>query len=116
MENLLSQHDLIEILRINDFALKTQLQIKKDFELIGVQLFHERSNNPTYDQLFLEVNSGLTEITQQGEQALLRLLYQIDIPERDFLKTISGDNFIAKMSQLIIRREAYKVYLRSQFG
>lgn len=115
MENLLSQHDLIEILRTDDFALKTQFQIKKDFGMFGIFLFDQTNPDPTYDQLFIEVNTGLAEVTEQGEQALLRLLYQIDIPEKDFLTAVSSENFIEQMSQLIIRREAYKVYLRSKF-
>lgn len=112
---MLSQRDFIEILRTDDFALKTQQQIKKDFGMFGIHLFDETSITPSYDDLFFEVIDGLTKATEKGEQHLLRLLYQIDIPEKDFLSSISSDNFLEEMSKMIIQRESYKVYLRSKF-
>ena len=50
-----------------------------------------------------------------GEHQTMQLLYQVDIPQQDFLDLTSDPNFIQKMSILILRREAYKVYLRARY-
>ena len=51
----------------------------------------------------------------QGERQTLQLLYRIDIPQQDFLALTADPAFIEKMSELIVKREAYKVYLRSRY-
>lgn len=97
-----------------DFVLKTQRQIAKDFGSSRIYFSSEFCSNPlSYLQLIDAVGEKLGELMILGEAQTLQLLYQIDVPERDFLALTTDTKFIQKMSVLIIKREAYKVYLRS---
>ena len=116
MELLLSQNDVLVRIEQADFALKTQQQIEKDFYSSGVSF--ETSFTSTawnYSQIFDAVQDQLTEIMKRGETQLLQLLYQIDIPQNQFLASLGESNFSEQLTELIIRREAFKVYLRSKF-
>jgi hypothetical protein len=53
---------------------------------------------------------------QEGETRLLQLLYTIDFPEKEFLSLTTQADFLAQLSQRILFREAYKVYLRKKFS
>jgi hypothetical protein len=53
---------------------------------------------------------------QEGETRLLQLLYTIDLPEKEFLSLTTQADFLALLSQRILFREAYKVYLRKKFS
>lgn len=99
-----------------DFVLKTQRQIAKDFGTSGIDFNSEFSANPlSYLELIDTVGEKLGELMILGETQTLQLLYQIDIPQQDFLALTTDAEFIQKMSALIVRREAYKVYLRSVY-
>lgn len=100
----------------NDFVLKTQRQIAKDFNQSGIEFDPDFSNQELdYDQIQLEVESQLIQVMRLGETQLLQLLYQIDIPQSSFLDLLGKTNIAELLSDLILRREAYKVYLRSKF-
>ena len=59
------------------------------------------------------ISEMLSVVLQKGERQTLQLLYQINIPQSQFLSNTTDPNFLLKTSQLIITREAQKVYLRS---
>ena len=99
-----------------DFVLKTQQQIAKDFNLSAVDfdaLF--LSQELDYDEILIEVQAKLVEVMKFGETQLLQLMYQIDIPQSQFLDLLGKSTIAEELSELILRREAYKVYLRSKF-
>ncbi len=104
------------LLRFEDtqFALKTQAQIAKDFERLG------HSAHPSLllkavslKELQLIVEEMLANVVQLGESQTLQLLYIIDIQQATFLALTSDPNFLSKGAELIIHREAQKVYFRS---
>jgi hypothetical protein len=68
------------------------------------------------NEIIQHVSEKLEEVLKRGETATLQLLYQIDIPQNDFLALTTSTNFIPKMCELIVRRTAYKVYLRNMFS
>ena len=116
MEYLLSKEQLIAKFGVPDFVLKTQRQIAKDFMIVSFKMDPKfESEEFNYDQIKNEVACQLVEVMKLGETTLLQLLYQIDIPQSKFLNLISEVDFVQQMSDMIIRREAYKVYLRSKF-
>ena len=61
------------------------------------------------------IEQKLAELLQFGEQTLLNYLYQVDIPEKQFALLLNDNLFLPKMSEIILKREAYKVYLRSKY-
>ena len=116
MEYLLSKEELKTQFTVPDFVLKTQRQIAKDFSIISFRISADfESTELNYDQIKCEVEAQLVEVMKLGETTLLQLLYQIDIPQSKFLSIITQADFVQQMSDMIIRREAYKVYLRSKF-
>jgi hypothetical protein len=116
MKTALTAHEFSELITQDDFVLKTQRQLVKDFGTVGQSFdpqFSEQSL--TASEILVEVQSRLIALMELGEQILLRFLYQVDIPEQDFLKLIGNAKIATELSELILQREAYKVYLRSQF-
>ena len=88
----------------------------KDFYPSGIR-FGAQFEIETFSYLEIidKVSEKLSELMTLGETQTLQLLYQIDIPQQDFLGLTTDPEFISKMSELIIKREAYKVYLRSRY-
>lgn len=116
MEMFLSDEELQLQFQTVDFILKTQQQISKDFYSSSIQF--EQSFETTelaYQEILEEVATKLEEIIRLGETQLLQLLYQIDISQNQFLKLVNREDFLFRLSELIVRREAYKVFLRSKF-
>jgi len=116
------QHSLIKVDQMQvqfenvDFVIKTQLQIQKDFASIGAQFLPNFSIVALgLDDLTLTIANKLGEIMQEDHRLLAQLFYQIDLPENDELKFENEETYLTEMASLIIRREAYKVYLRSKF-
>lgn len=99
-----------------DFVLKTQQQIHKDFAKFNLE-FPENFIFETFskNEIEEEIQQRLTEIIKFGETKLLQLMYTIDIPEEQFLKLISQPNFLVLLAEAVLKREALKVYLRSKF-
>lgn len=99
-----------------EFVLKTQRQIVKDFYPSGIRFGAQFEIEAfSYLEIRDKVSEKLSELMTLGETQTLQLLYQIDIPQQDFLALTTDPEFISKMSELIIKREAYKVYLRSMY-
>lgn len=116
MKLLLNQPELLQQLEVPDFVLKTQQQIHKDFSMQGLDINDELLGKElNYDKIFTIVSDALSNVMRLGERVLLQLNYQIDVPQQEFLNAISGKDPVDKLSTLIIRREAFKVYLRTKF-
>jgi hypothetical protein len=52
---------------------------------------------------------------KEGETRLLQLLYTIDLSEKEFLSLTTEPDFLKLLSEKILFREAYKVFLRAKF-
>lgn len=115
--NLIDLNELLSAFKRSEFVLKTQRQIAKDFGTAQYD-FGEAflTENFAYETIIDEVKIALSDIMKQGETVFLQLMYTIDVKESDFLVQITGENFLENIAQIIIRREAYKVYLREQFS
>lgn len=104
-------------LRSVDFELKTRAQLVKDFATQGLY-FHPgfESSTGDFEAIIAEIASLIVELMKRGERYLLQLLYTIDLPERYFLEIVQESNMPQILATYILRREAYKVYLRKQFS
>jgi hypothetical protein len=101
------------------FRLKTQLQIAKDFEVHGF----------SFETLFCKQVIEIPNLTEQVTEALMyivekkssswqALLYTIDIPEKKYMQyaTSQDGNWMHQFAWEIIRREAQKVFFREKFS
>jgi len=104
-------------LRSSDFVLKTQRQITKDFSTAGVDFPSDFQTNPyPVEMILTEVSVRLKELDSANPSGFSQLLYQIDVPE-SLLSNLSGtDDFYSDLAEVVLKREAYKVYLREKFS
>jgi hypothetical protein len=113
----MNDDELISYFSNKDFVLKTQQQIEKDFAKFSLYL-PESFVLEALDKDSLEVliQEKVTEVMKYGETQLMQLLYTIDIPESDFLHHITAPNFLENISQMILKREALKVFFRMKYS
>jgi hypothetical protein len=99
-----------------EFQLKTKAQIAKDFATKGIVFSNDflKTEQP-FETIISELADKLAEVSAMGESALLQLMYTIDLKESSFLQTVSQPNFLDELATLVLRREAFKVYLRENF-
>jgi hypothetical protein len=103
---------LLDIQQINqqlaqpDFRLQTIAQLQKDFDRAQVVVSF------SLDDILAQLEVALNGLS---EQHLKQLLYLIDVPEIDWNQEI-GQTYHQKLAEVILHREALKVYLRSKFA
>jgi hypothetical protein len=117
MQNLIDANQLSTFLGNEEFILKTQQQIAKDFATFNL-IFPDNFENIAYSKESIEslISEQLAEIMKEGETRLLQLLYTIDISEKQFLGITTEHNFIQLLAEKILFREAYKVFLRAKYS
>lgn len=110
--------DLIASLSNQDFVLKTQQQISKDFNQHGFE-FEPLFDSQAYEigNLRTAVQRMLLEVMEKQANKWMPLMYTIDIPEKQYLKFFSGvtSDWIIDFAFLVIKREAQKVFFRENF-
>ena len=112
----LSKDQLLIQFESTEFILKTQIQVSKDFNQFSVDFPSSFiSTSWQLEDILLIIEEKIAELLQLGEQTLLNYLYQVDIPEKQFVLLLNDNLFLPKMSEIILKREAYKVYLRSKY-
>jgi hypothetical protein len=113
MSDLIPVYQLIEYFDNEAFVLKTQQQISKDFAKFNL-FFPENFENIPYSKTDIEelIKENISDMIKQGETRLLQLMYTIDLPEKEFLHLTIQNDFLDLLAEKILRREAYKVFLR----
>lgn len=103
---------MLDIQQINqqlaqpDFRLQTIAQLQKDFDRAQVVVSF------TFDDILQQLEAALNGLS---EQHLKQLLYLIDVPEINW-NPAEGQSYQQKLAEVILHREALKVYLRSKFA
>lgn len=104
-------------LKSEDFILKTQGQIIKDFGTAGIVFPQDFSTVPYQLNLLLsEVSIRLKDLQSSSSLSLIQLLYQIDLPESILPDLARSDDFFGNLAEVVLKREAYKVFLRNKFS
>lgn len=117
MKTALSHQQLLQEFESGQFILKTQQQIAKDFGQFSIDFSAEFLDMPhTMSEILLRIEEKVAELMKEGEQRFLQYLYLVDIPEISFLALTTDPEFLPKMSELILKREAYKIYLRNRYS
>lgn len=117
MKDLISPSELQLQFSNDAFVLKTQQQIAKDFDKFNLgfgELFHDTA----FPKKEIEsmIAERIAQLMKEGETRLLQLLYTIDLPEKEFLSITTEPDFLQLLSEKILYREAYKVFLRNRFS
>ena len=117
MNDLITYSELLSYFDNEDFVLKTQEQIAKDFAKFNL-FFSENfeTNALTKEEIEQQIGPLIIDLMREGETRLLQLLYTIDLSEKEFLAITTDPDFIQKLSEKILFREAYKVFLRKTFS
>jgi hypothetical protein len=117
MSDLIEFQALQQSLNDAAFVIKTQEQIAKDFGKFNL-FFPEEFSTIAYSKEAIEslLAERIADLMQEGETRLLQLLYTIDLPEKEFLSLTTQTDFLAQLSQRILFREAYKIYLRKKYS
>ena len=117
MSDLIEFQALKQSLNDAAFVIKTQEQIVKDFGKFNLFFPEEFSTKP-YSKEAIEslLAERISDLMQEGETRLLQLLYTVDLPEKEFLSLTTQTDFLAQLSERILFREAYKIYLRKKYS
>jgi 3-dehydroquinate synthase class II len=109
---------LIKAFNETNFITKTIEQINKDLsQVTELQIsIEEIDKSNVHDSLCVQLTSILEEVENTMHSQVSQLLYLIDIPEH-VIATIHQNpgTYHYNLAEVILRREAYKVYLRSKF-
>ena len=106
--------DPLNELRNNSFVEMTISQITKDFARVSVFFSFEKNEK-------LELKTQLIEqiekaISNLSSIELQQFIYLIDLKETDFHSASHHENFLEILSEKILYREAYKVFLRKYYS
>ncbi len=117
MNGLLSHAQLLTEFKQNDFVLATQRQLIKDFGTAGLDFPETFQSHPqTLNEIIPRITQHLKTLESTNSSALFQLLYQIDLPELAVAQIPVDSNFHTHLAEFILKREAYKVFLRSKFS
>lgn len=106
--------DPLNELQNNSFVEMTISQITKDFARISVLFSFEKDKKiELKKQLIAKVEKTISKLTSIELQ---QFIYLIDLKETDFHSAIHHENFLEILSEKILYREAYKVYLRKYYS
>lgn len=115
MNGLLTHSQLISAFDQHTFVLATQRQIIKDFGTAGIDFSENFSSSPCpLDQLIREISLRLKELDTTRSSAFSQLLYQIDVPESLLADLSHSVDFYGDLAEIVLKREAYKVFLRGR--
>jgi len=111
----LSKYSWLSDISENQLYKKLVLQVKKDFELTGLNI--DISENTAPDTLVATLSHSLLEIIQYKFDGFMQLLYRIDIAEKLIIsnEVETSEVLAEKATYLILQREWQKVEWRERF-
>lgn len=113
-----SSNDLTNFFNQKEFVAATIAQINKDLQGLYYEDYLvdiEHSENLLHDSI-AALTPILTTLSKRQPEQLSQFIYKVDLNEKKFFDSLSGDQSLEHLSYLILEREAQKVYLRKHFG
>ena len=101
------------------FRLKTQLQIAKDFGVHGFDFAPQFSENAySIEALVDTVAEAMMYMIEKQASSWHPLLYTMDVSEETYLQlaTSNEPNWMEEFTWMVIRREALKVFFREKYS
>lgn len=109
----------IEPFKAQELVIRqTVAQIKKDFNMFGMDVEFPLDFKMVYEDLVKHVNYNIDTLLYRNLQKLSALLYQIDISEVEIMKAWEDQPHYTKsqvITELIIYRELKKVLFRNYY-
>ncbi len=104
-------------IKANQYLNETVTQLEKDFLMIGVN-FDISKPVKDYRQLFEFTNHLVNALNEKDPTRILNLLYRIDLPEEKVQSEMQNSqlSFSEMLSELIVKRELFKVVLRKKYS
>ena len=101
----------------NTFLNETVEQLEKDFLMIGVN-FDVPKPVLSYSSLFNFTLHLVDALNEKDSQKILNLLYRIDLSEEIVKDEMQQTDlsFTKMISEMIVKRELYKVIIRNKFS
>jgi hypothetical protein len=97
-----------------DFVEKTMAQISKDFNRCGLEVdFELKAILPIKEELTNQIASRLTQLSVTELQ---QFIYTVDLQENKFLNAVTMNDDFKSLANEIIKREALKVFIRSNYS
>tara|TARA_B100000809_G_scaffold42702_1_gene37078 strand:+ start:343 stop:684 length:342 start_codon:yes stop_codon:yes gene_type:complete len=112
--------DLVSVqskIKANQYLSETVVQLEKDFLMIGVN-FDIQKPVADYKTLFSFTYNLVNSLNEKEPKQILNLLYRIDLSEEMVQKQMQETalSFTEMLSELIVKKELYKVVLREKFS
>ena len=101
-----------------DILRQTVEQIKKDFDLFGMEIKFSGNNYDAYEELFNQIQPHIEQLIQKDYQRFMNILYRIDVNEQQLKQKLhenSSESTGEIISDLIIKRELQKVVIRNYY-
>ena len=101
----------------NSFLNETVEQLEKDFLMVGVN-FDVPKPVLSYSSLFNFTLHLVDDLNEKDSQKILNLLYRIDLSEEIVKDEMQQTDlsFTKMISEMIVKREIYKVIIRKKFS
>lgn len=101
----------------NSFLNETVEQLEKDFLMVGVN-FDVPKPVLSYSSLFNFTLHLIDALNEKDSQKILNLLYRIDLSEEIVKDEMQQTelSFTKMISEMIVKRELYKVIIRKKFS
>lgn len=97
-----------------DFVEKTMAQISKDFNRCGWEVeFELNALLPVKEDLTNQISSCLIRLS--GTE-LQQFIYTVDLQENKFHNAVTMNDDFKTLANEILKREALKVFIRSNYG
>lgn len=95
---------------------ETARQVKKDFNMYGMDITFSGNAETAYYELFDQVFPQVENLFLNDSEGLKALLYTIDLGERLTQQVLKySDEKMAELTDLILQRELQKVLFRHYF-
>lgn len=116
MSGLSNKKDFVLEISEHHLYPKLLLQIKKDFELTGIQINIDQQTSP--QNLIEIISQSVYQLLHNHFDTFMQLLYRIDISEHLMSSDTvdSAENVTQKATFEIIKREWQKVQWREKFS
>ncbi|MBT6809171.1 MAG: hypothetical protein HOA52_06755 [Flavobacteriales bacterium] len=112
--------DLVSVdsfIQNQDFLKETTSQLEKDFLMVGVNFDIEKPVE-SYKDLFSFTFNLINSLNERDPKRLLNLLYRIDLDEEKVKLEMNKTelSFTEMLSEMIVKRELYKVIIRKKIS
>ncbi len=111
--------ELKERFNHEQFRLKTQLQLVKDFAVHGFDFAPEFSQVAySIEALVDTLAEALMYMIEKQSSSWHSLLYTMDVSEQTYLQlaTSNESKWLAEFTWFVLRREAFKVFFREKYS